>query len=74
MNDTPDNIESQRIQAGEGESLRTWAQKLDATPEQIKEAIQAVGDRADDVEAHLKGVRSSSNSERVSKALSAKKG
>lgn len=45
--------------------LETWAQKLDATPEQIKEAVQAVGDHPEDVELHLKGSRSTTNSERV---------
>ncbi len=55
----------ERIDAHQDEQLRQWARKLDSTPEQIKEAVQAVGDRPSDVEAHLKGVRSSVNSERV---------
>ena len=56
---------SERIDTGQTEQLRQWAKKLDSTPEQIKEAVQAVGDKPGDVEAHLKGVRSSVNSERV---------
>ena len=59
---------SDRIDVGDPAQLRAWAKQLDATPEQIKEAVQAVGDHADDVEMHLKGSRSSTNSERVSDA------
>lgn len=51
------------------QDLRDWAKKFDASPEQIKEAIEAVGDQPDDVEAHLKGSRATTNSERVAKNL-----
>jgi len=44
---------------------RRWAEEFDATPEQIEEAIAAVGPGKADVELHLKGSRSSSNSDRV---------
>jgi hypothetical protein len=50
------------------EEKRRWAEELDATPEQIEEAIGAVGPRKADVELHLKGSRSTSNSDRVSGA------
>jgi hypothetical protein len=50
-------------------ALREWSKKLDATPEELKEVVAAVGDLASDVEMHLKGSRSSSNSERVHNAL-----
>ena len=56
----PDRIDLQDTQA-----LERWAKQLDATPEQVREAVQAVGDKVADVEMHLKGSRSSSNSERV---------
>lgn len=59
----------QRIDVNQDRELRDWSKKLDATPEQIKEAVQAVGDRADEVEAHLKGSRATTNSERVGEAL-----
>lgn len=52
-----------RIDLDNEEDVRTWAKKFDATPEQIKEAVDAVGDRADEVELHLKGTRSTSNAE-----------
>ena len=35
--------------------LRDWARKFGVTPEQIKEAVQAVGDQAEAVEVHLRG-------------------
>ena len=54
-----------RIDLGDEASLREWARRFDATPEQLREAVGAVGDHPDDVEMHLKGSRSSTNSERV---------
>lgn len=54
----------ERINVHQDHELRHWAKRLDATPEQIKEAVQAVGDRADAVEMHLKGTRASTNAER----------
>jgi hypothetical protein len=47
------------------EEVRRLADELDATPEQIHEAIAAVGPRPADIELHLKGARSTSNSDRV---------
>jgi len=58
-----------RINIQDESELREWSRKLDATPEELKEAVAAVGDLASDVEMHLKGSRSSTNSERVHKAL-----
>ncbi len=48
--------------------LQRWADEFDATPEQIIEAIEAVGPKPPDVEMHLKGSRSTTNSERVADA------
>ena len=56
-----------RIDLADEAALREWARKFDATPEQLREAVEAVGDHPDDVEMHLKGSRSSSNSERVAR-------
>jgi hypothetical protein len=50
------------------EEKRRWAEEFDATPEQIEEAIGAVGPHKADVELHLKGSRSTSNSDRVAGA------
>jgi len=59
---TPESIE-ERIDIDEPESLEAWARKFDATPEQLREAVAAVGDRAPDVEMHLKGSRSTTNAD-----------
>ena len=59
----------ERIDVQRGDDLRQWARKLDASEAQIKEAVQAVGDRASDVEEHLKGSRSTTNAERTQQAL-----
>ena len=47
------------------EEVRRLAEEFDASPEQIREAIDAVGPRPADIEMHLKGSRSTSNSDRV---------
>jgi hypothetical protein len=47
------------------QEIQRLADELDATPEQIREAIGAVGPRQADIEMHLKGSRSTSNSDRV---------
>jgi hypothetical protein len=47
------------------EQIRRWADEFDATPEQIEEAIAAVGPKQADIEMHLKGSRSTTNSDRV---------
>ena len=56
----PDRIDLQ------SEAARaTWAKKFDVTEQQLKEAVDAVGDKAADVELHLKGSRSSSKTRSV---------
>lgn len=44
-----------RIDANQDHELRDWSKKFGVTPEQLKEAVQAVGDQADRVEEFLKG-------------------
>ena len=58
----------ERINVHQDHELRRWAKKFDATPEQLKEAVQAVGDRADAVEMHLKGSRASTNADRAGRS------
>ena len=41
------------ININEDHELRNWAQSLGVTPERVKEAVRAVGDRADKVREHL---------------------
>lgn len=62
---SPQESEIKRIDLRDERALREWSKKLDATPEQLREAVGAVGDHADDVEMHLKGSRSSTNSDSV---------
>ena len=64
MTDTP-GTQPDRIDLQDDQALARWAEKLDATPEQLREAVQAVGDKVADVEMHLKGARSTSNADRV---------
>ena len=59
----------QRIDVDNPQDLRQWARTLDASEDQIREAVQAVGPRASDVEDHLKGSRATTNSERTHEAL-----
>jgi hypothetical protein len=47
------------------QEIERLADELDASPAQIREAIAAVGPRPADIEMHLKGSRSTSNSDRV---------
>jgi len=65
MSSQQPGVQPDRIDLSDEPATARWAEKLDATPEQIREAVDAVGDRAADVEMHLKGARSTSNSDRV---------
>lgn len=67
--DVTGGADAERVNIHEDYELQDWSKKFDCTPEQLKEAVAAVGDKAADVEMHLKGSRSSSNSERVHDAL-----
>lgn len=58
-------VEPDRIDLDDPQAAAAWAQRLDATPQQLRQAVQAVGDKAADVEMHLKGARSTTNSDRV---------
>jgi hypothetical protein len=43
-----------QIATGESYELRDWAQKFGVTIDELKAAVQAVGNKATDVEAHSK--------------------
>jgi hypothetical protein len=43
----------QRINVNQDYELRDWAKSLKTTPERVKEAVQAVGDRVDKVREYL---------------------
>ena len=57
-----------RIDVQNESSLKEWSGKFGVSNEQLKEAVAAVGDLASDVELHLKGSRSTTNTERVDDA------
>jgi len=56
-----DNLQSRggqdrmRIDVRQDYELRDWSKKFGVTPEELKEAVKAVGNEADKVEFHLKG-------------------
>lgn len=64
----PNATGADRIDTVSDESLRIWAKRLDASPDQIRKAVAKVGDNASDVELHLKGTRSTTNDDRVEAA------
>ena len=43
----------ERINVNQDYELRDWAKSLNTTPERLKEAVQAVGDRAEKVREFL---------------------
>ena len=57
-----------RIDVNDEQALAQWAGKLDVTAMQLRDAVHEVGDRATDVEMHLKGTRSTTNDDRVEEA------
>lgn len=44
----------QRINVNQDYELRDWAKSLNTTPDRVKEAVQAVGDRAEKVREYLR--------------------
>jgi hypothetical protein len=42
-----------RINVNEDYELRDWSSKFGVSPDDVKKAVQAVGDRADAVRQHL---------------------
>ena len=60
-----DGIVPDRIDTQSSVALAEWAEKLQVTEMQVKDAVAEVGDLATDVEMHLKGTRSTTNSERI---------
>ena len=62
-------MEDERIDLDDPAAVDHWTGKLDTTEAQLREAVAAVGPKVADVEMHLKGSRSTSNSDRVHDAL-----
>lgn len=51
----PPGAQPERINLNDKRTTEAWTRKLNATWEQLRQAIAAVGDKAIDVERHLKG-------------------
>lgn len=55
-----DNLDSsggqdrKRINVNQDHELRDWSAKFGVTPEQLREAVKAVGDRAEEVQEYLR--------------------
>lgn len=62
---TQSGAEPERININNLINCAQWAKKLNVSDEQLREAVQAVGDKATDVETYLNGVRSTTNADRV---------
>ncbi|MDO8388284.1 MAG: DUF3606 domain-containing protein [Polaromonas sp.] len=62
---TQPGVHPDRIAINDPAALAEWAKKLDTTEDQLRDAIAKVGDKATDIEMHLKGARSTTNSDRV---------
>ncbi|MGI4777873.1 MAG: DUF3606 domain-containing protein [Janthinobacterium lividum] len=61
----PDGVVPDRIDVTSKASVSEWAEKLQVTGMQITDAVAEVGDLATEVEMHLKGTRSTTNSDRI---------
>ena len=67
LNNTGAN-ERPRIDVDDDGALHDWAKKFDTTPQQIRDAVAAVGNQAADVEMHLKGSHATSNADQERRA------
>jgi Protein of unknown function (DUF3606) len=57
--------EPDQIDVNDPQACKEWARKLDCSEAQLREAVKAVGNQASDVEMHLHGVHSTTNSDRM---------
>ena len=67
--DRPPGIFADRIDMNDPSHIEHWHKKLDCSEETLREAVSQVGDKVADVEMHLKGSRSTANSDRVQAVL-----
>jgi hypothetical protein len=62
MSDSKDSRGGQdrvRINVKQDHELRDWSKKFGVSPDQLQQAVKAVGDRAEAVEKYLKSSKSS---------------
>lgn len=62
---TQPGVHPDRIAINDPAALAVWVKKLATTEDQLRDAIAKVGDKAADVEMHLKGARSTTNADRM---------
>ena len=74
MTSNPPDIQPDRIDIQDESAIAYWAKKLDTTSMQIADAVAEVGDKAADVEMHLKGSHSTTNADRVKEVVAATTG
>ncbi|MFX1679915.1 DUF3606 domain-containing protein [Mitsuaria sp. CC2] len=61
----PHDPAGEKIDIHNPAQLKSWAEKLSTTDEQIRQAVAAVGASASDVELHLKGSRATTSAEQT---------
>lgn len=49
------NPDRQRISLSEDYEVRDWAQKFGVSEDRLRQAVEKVGDQADDVEREIRG-------------------
>jgi Protein of unknown function (DUF3606) len=64
MTDQP-GVNPDLIDINDPAACAHWVKKLDTTEAQLRDAVADVGNKAADVEMHLKGSHSTTNSDRV---------
>jgi len=62
----PSGQQRQLIDVEDTTQIDAWAQKLNVSPQQIRDAVAAVGRSGGDVEEYLKGTRATTNAEKTS--------
>lgn len=65
----PPSNQPEIIDLDDSASVSRWTQELSTTEIQLRDAVTKVGNKAADVEMHLKGARSATNDDRVKQAL-----
>ena len=62
---TQPGIQPDQIDIADPAALALWTKKLDTTEQQLRDAVAAVGNKAADIEMHLKGSHSTTNADRI---------
>ena len=66
MSDSPnpvDRPDTDRIRVIQDDEVRAWAARFGVTPDDVRAAVKAAGDRAEDVQAYLHSHHASNGSD-----------